>query len=202
MVSLKRWPPFNFRYLLFMHDCCFRLSEAGRRCSLFLPALGSACPFILTLGFSRFCVLNVRHVFSIFFFFAFSVSFKMVRCEVRGPSRAQVENRICSLRMQRGKKVGREGGMDGWRYGCRFASDVRPFKGESGNQSRPQPTWCCVPVSTSRHPSVSFFCFLKDSFILLFFFPHFFYTAFLCIVTRTITETWSFGKCPSQKLWI
>lgn len=29
--------------------------------------------------------------------------------------------------------------MDGWRQGCGDASDVRPFKDESGNQSRPQP---------------------------------------------------------------
>lgn len=82
---------------------------------LVLSILSSLWPF------SRFCVLQSDRFGAFFFFFAvlhLCLSFWMCRCENHGPSRGQVENRICSLRMQRGKKVGeREGWMDEGREG-------------------------------------------------------------------------------------
>lgn len=168
-------------------------------CLLFLVVRAQSA--VLTwfgLSFHPFGLLkvlcpSVRQVRCIFYFFAIlhlCLSFWMGRCENHGPSRGRVENRICSLRMQRGKKVGeRDGWMKGGRE-CGVASDVRPFKGESGNQSRPWPTWCFVPLSTSRHLSVSLF--LEESFILLFFFSQLllFHTAYLAFYCEHNLRIW------------
>lgn len=178
MIPLKWWPPFNIRYLLFIQVCCFRLSESSRPYSLFLPTFGSVCPFILTLDFSRFCVLRPPLdrfclLSSLFFFLlplplSFSVSLWMGRCEDHGPSRGRGENRICSLRMQRGKKVGWRGWIDEGR-GVGLHLMWGPSKASQRIKADHGPTWCCVPLSTSRHLSVSLFLETPSS--CCFFFP-------------------------------
>lgn len=63
----------------------------------------------------------------------------MNRCEDHGPSRGSSGKQNLFTPNAKRKESGREGWMNGWRQGCGDASDVRPFKDESGNQSRPQP---------------------------------------------------------------
>lgn len=56
-VSFEVMTTFEHAISAFCLYLCFRLSVPSR-----LHALGSVCPFILTLAFSRFCVLNLRQV--------------------------------------------------------------------------------------------------------------------------------------------
>lgn len=126
------------------------------------------------MAFLKVLCPSVRQVRCIFFFFLpYYISASLsgwVDVRTTVPQGVGWKTEFVHLECKEERKLERE--RDGWMKGgreCGVASDVRPFKGESGNQSRPWPTWCFVPLSTSRHLSVSLF--LEESFILLFFFP-------------------------------
>lgn len=118
------------------------------------------------------------------FFFKFLYVFSPASLRLSGwidvrttvPQGGRVENRICSLQMQRGKKVGeRDGWTDGWMDGGRGVGMHLMWGPSKTSQGiKADHNLMPRPPSTSRHPSVSLF--LKDSFILLFYFlPRFFF---------------------------
>ena len=109
MTTFQLWVP-HFLRLLFSavrgQSAAFTVSLCSRFCLSFHPHIGLLkvqCP--------------QRQMCFEHFFVPSSFSLWIDRCEDHGPPRAQMENRICSLRMQRGKKV-REAGMGRWREGC------------------------------------------------------------------------------------
>lgn len=131
----------------------------------------------------------------------------MNRCEDHGPSRGSSGKQNLFTPNAKRKESGREGWMnrwmDGWRQGCWDASDVRPFKDESGNQSRPQPD-ATSPVNLKAsvrqpvferllHPVVLF----PPTFFFLFSFSQFF--SFF-ILACTAQETLSCEQYLLQKL--
>lgn len=183
---LKQWPPFNSRYLLFIHVCCFRFWEPSWQYSLFLPALGSVCPFILTPALSRFCVLNARQVLCIFSLS--SIPLWMDRCKDHGPWRGRVENRICSLRMQRGKKVReRDGWEEGGLWGCIWCeTPSKASRGIKAEHGQPDAASPCHPQGI--HPSA---CFWQTPSSCCFFTQ-----LFLWIVTCTTSETLNCEEYP------
>lgn len=170
MFPLKRWPPFNSRYPLFIYVCCFRLSEPSRLHSLFLPALGSVCSFILTPAFSRFCVLNVRQVLCIFCLPASFAISGWVDVRTMVPQGVGVENRICSLRMQKRKESGRDGGMDEGRGEGLYLmwGPSKASRGIKADHGRPDAASPCQPQGI--HPSA---CFWETPLSCCFFSPNF-----------------------------
>lgn len=186
-----------------------REGPIGSTCSFF-PTLTSVCPFILTLAFTRFHVLNVRRVLCMFFISLFfsPTSLRLSLDEqMWGPRslkgvewKTEFVHSKCKeeRKWERGMDERMDGGMEGGVWGCIWCEALQ----RRVRESKPTTTWCHVPLSTSRHPSVSLF--LKDSFILLFYFPprFFSFSQFFSffIVACTAQETLSCEQYPLQKL--
>lgn len=209
IFPLKQWPPFNFQCILFIRVCCFLSWGPGRQYVQFLPRSYFCLSFHPHTGLHKVQRPEREKGFVHFlkkFLYVFSpASLRLsgwidVRTTV--PQGGRVENRICSLQMQRGKKVGeRDGWTDGGR-GVVMHLMWGPSKTSQGIKA--DHNLMPRPPSTSRHPSVSLF--LKDSFILLFYFlPRFFFFIFTVffsffILACTAQETLSCEQYLLQKL--
>lgn len=162
-------------------------------CLLFLVVRAQSA--VLTwfgLSFHPFGLLkvlcpSVRQVRCIFYFFAIlhlCLSFWMGRCENHGPSRGRVENRICSLRMQRGKKVGeRDGWMKGGSVGLHLMwGPSKASLGIKADHGQPDASSPCQPQGI--YPSA---CFWKNPSSCCFFSPNFCF--FTQLIWRFIAST-------------
>lgn len=148
------------------------------------------------------------------FFFLFLYVFSPASLRLSGwidvrttvPQGGRVENRICSLQMQRGKKVGeRDGWTDGWMeagvWGCIWCEALQ----RRVRESKPTTTWCHVPRQPQGiRPSACFWktpsscCFISSHVFFFFFHFHSFFSFF--ILACTAQETLSCEQYLLQKL--
>lgn len=108
----------TFQHLVPPFHLCLLFLVARAQLAILTWFCLSFHPYGLSQGSVSFSQTGSVHFYLFFAVLHLCLSFWMGRCENHGPSRGRVENRICSLRMQRGKKVGeREGWMDEGREG-------------------------------------------------------------------------------------
>lgn len=112
---------------------------------------------------------------SLCFFTRLLTSLWMNRCEDHGPSRGSSGKQNLFTPNAKRKESGREGWMNRWMDGGRGVGMHLMWGPSKTSQGiKADHNLMPRPPSTSRHPSVSLF--LKDSFILLFYFlPRFFF---------------------------
>lgn len=213
IFPLKQWPPFNFQCILFIRVCCFLSWGPGRQYVQFLPRSYFCLSFHPHTGLHKVQRPEREKGFVHFFLFLYVFSPASLRLsgwiDVRTtvPQGGRVENRICSLQMQRGKKVGeRDGWTDRWMeagvWGCIWCEALQ----RRVRESKPTTTWCHVPRQPQGiHPSACFWktpsscCFISSHvFFFLFSFSQFFFSFF--ILACTAQETLSCEQYLLQKL--
>lgn len=136
---------------------------------------------------------------SLCFFTRLLASLWMNRCEDHGPSRGSSGKQNLFTPNAKRKESGREGWMNGWMDGGRGVGMHLMWGPSKTSQGiKADHNLMPRPPSTSRHPSVSLF--LKDSFILLFYFLprfffffhfHSFFSFFILACTAQETELWT-----------